>query len=358
MNTSKKLIGFVVIPFSAFLLSTAEIKLHPIYCCVIFLLAFEMAMILHEIVHVLPYILNHIKIAGIICSPFVFVFFPKFKIRLMPLKFLFVGGEVIPDFSNNRIQFSQYCAVTNLSLLFAPMFSLFFSIISLILFYISQNAFYLFFFTGCISITVNSFSTDEDTFGDFAAYKNIKSEKNFFLAYYCNNLMIVHGGKYLHKMLTANSEILLDFEKKGDCAVKNRTGSYILFLYVTLMLAGYEFGDTTITKIDEIVRNLQCADSPNVTITTLRMLEVEHPDMNKEAVLSNIASLQFDNSIQSQYLLKQAETYYGLYDNTEYLLREFKTYLQSLDYHNLFFSGWFETEFVILKKCISLYKAY
>lgn len=350
----RKLFEFLLIQISAVLLAIANVQFQP-RLLIEFIASLYLTTIFHELIHIFVYILNNIRIAAIICSPCVVVFYPRFKITLLPRSRLLTGGEVVPNFSNGCIPISVYYRTTKISLLLAPVFSFILASLALILFFVAKNTFLLFVFINNFYIIINSFFSDGNMVGDIAAYKRMCNEKWFFAVYYYNNLLIVHGDECLYRALNNSSDIFQRLETTHLSREDRENCSYLLFLYATLVLAGYEFDDEKKLIMQKAVFLLKESGSKTVNIAVIRMLGYSETNRNKDNLSCATMALQLDGNLQTEYIVKQAETYNHVFDNSEYLLQNFSKFVEDLDYHNLFFSGWVNTEQSILEKCISAY---
>lgn len=347
----KKIIRFLLFIVLVLMIISAQLRFRP-WLFILFIFGVCISTFFHETVHAIVYLLYGIRVDGVICSPFAITFHPQFKISILRPQFILSGGEVIPDLFMGK-SFVYCLDLTKKSLIIAPLASLAEGFLALTVFIATKNELFFFVFLSSGYIVLSSFISENDVYGDFVAYKKIKGEKLFFLNIYCTNALIIHGGEALSTIYKTFNTLFVNPSLSSLSESEQQNYNNLVFLYVSLKLAGYAI------SIDEIENNInglpltKYSCSEEESLIALRSVCCNKNHSKDELMSLFVSSSQFGDSIQISYLVKQAETFYGIYDNSEYLAEHFSEYVENLDVHNLYFSGWGKLEKDILRKCLS-----
>jgi membrane-associated protease RseP (regulator of RpoE activity) len=198
---SSFIIGFIFVLlvyagiWSKFTQSLASI--HFIFYLLLFLLTFYLTLTLHELGHFLSFYFQKVNLRAIYLTIFIFYKTKSgWKFRIKPKLWFLLGGLVVPDLGliKNDDDYENISKKFANSLIFAPIVTISFLVLMIITFVITlaySNNFELIgvitivtFYTILLStLYIYSFSLSNQMFyGDFIAYKKMKSDPIFRLA--------------------------------------------------------------------------------------------------------------------------------------------------------------------------------
>jgi len=175
-------------------------KLNWYHTIIIFFSAFYLALIVHEVAHLLVFVFCKKPIRAIYITGFCFYKkCSKWRFKIVPAMFLMVGGMVVPNIEiNNENDFLKFKKIIMKSIIAAPICTICFFVLVLIanilflwyshayLFLAILFLFSLFLSLFTILFTIVSKMSKNNMYGDFIAYKKLKNDDLFYLSFLIN----------------------------------------------------------------------------------------------------------------------------------------------------------------------------
>lgn len=186
----------------------------------LFIGCFFSVVLLHELAHAFAFIICGISLKIIMVLCFIFYKSDRWHISI-DFKLLALGGGIVmPHFDEvkNHLDFTKYQNATAFSLLFAPVFTILFSItvfvINVVFFPLVSWLTVVNLYVMLISLFFTYTSTLQaaDLYGDFVAYKKVKDDSVFGLSIVSQYVDTVSDYHLLKLRETLQSRSLYDFD--------------------------------------------------------------------------------------------------------------------------------------------------
>ena len=299
------------------------------YHILIFLLAYFLVVMFHELAHALAFIFKGVKLKMILILIFLFHKTKRWHLSIDPRLIILGGGMVMPDFerieSESDIIF--YKKAISFSLLFAPIFTIVSSVVltlmNLLFFYdvpmFTVISFYILLFS--MFFTYTSTLQAQGIYGDFIAYKKVMTDPIFglsIISQFMDDITLFHYDYVRTKLLE---------EKPSDFSIH-------LLNFYTLLLEKGIYDDNDIDK-ELLEKTKVLATSPHIVRRISRQYKLI--EVIQQAILylyrcqedglvdqllpmyfAEIEKMAVKDTVK-EYYRKQINHYLGRVDEREYL---------------------------------------
>jgi|GEM_PF-6358891 len=315
-------------------------------------LTFYVLLFIHEFTHLLVFRFHKIGGIALYLNGLIFIKDQKqFKIKFQPKLLVMFGGMFIPNFNSitNDDDLENAFIATKKSLLIAPLVTIIFGFILIVLYFIIlslSNDYYLIGFMNYISITGmvftllgvrTSFKSTKEFYGDFVAHsKLISNQSEFFIEILLNYLSLTCNNNL------ENREFLQIYLRKYIQDISDYKNVNALFVYqymhyiVSDLLKIIDLKDDKIyQKLMKLKKEAHCFSNYNVNNLELNCLYVKYlykiglfnESFELYQRLARIKTNQ--KSKYSLYLLKECAHNIGIENNSIYLEMDFDDFFQT-----------------------------
>lgn len=348
--------------------------------CLFFLLAYYVAVVVHELTHFIVFKINKINMRALLIGPLIFIKKDsKWTFKFKFTKIFSAGGIAIPDIDiiSNEKDFVTFRNGFSKALIAAPIASIIFNIVFALLTFIFKslfnspiinhymNIFLIMLSLATLLITISSMMKNEIAIGDYQAYFAAKKDRNFVLLNLYQYIMF--STKY--NTMESKSFLIENLDKYFEEASKSKlidlyllsSVDNILYDYLTDKIDSIPQGaknyiDFTMDNLDLIYDKLKQKEVPSIFLHHIVFYLAFIKDNKVDAIefYSKISrKIKVDTPILKYYDLR-ANHLLGLQNNFSYISD--KTNIKTSSLYELLslFDNYYEDEYSLYDKIYNL----